>query len=157
MRALVCLCALMGLISIRGYSRRSTPEHLSLASSTNCHKLQLGFAREFTDPLSALCIYLYIMMKFSSPEKRCFYLNCNSLGSARKWCSAILWDFFLYFITSSMVLFFGGRFFFISSISMVDTITWRIISESWFQFRCYYNRKKLTSLHTMPKVQYTHK
>lgn len=47
--ARVRVCALMGLICIKGYFRRSTLEHLSLASSTNVHKLQLGSAREFID------------------------------------------------------------------------------------------------------------
>lgn len=61
----MCACvralvrALMGLICIRGYFRRSTLEHLSLASRTNGHELQLGFAGEFMDSAIRF-MYLFI-------------------------------------------------------------------------------------------------
>lgn len=58
-RALVRVRALMGLICIRGYFRRSTLEHLSLASRTNGHELQLGFAGEFMDSTIRF-MYLFI-------------------------------------------------------------------------------------------------
>lgn len=42
----------------------------------------------------------------------CFYLSCNSHGSAHKWCSAILWDLPCILQHLAWFYFFGGSFFF---------------------------------------------